>query len=321
MLHSHQFSVISGAKAQWLEEGARSAAQIARNIYQSLGFREPLVYVFPSPLSALLAIPHLTEIHGCRNTFVDMADPINNRNGSQDQVASRFRIGGQMAAGVNRPLNEILNPQFFDWFSDFMGCALRELGGEDLLKQRMEIGFFSKLMVDKWWADISASQIWWWPFQDFMVFAERPKELHVESTRGLHKEDGPAAVFGDGYRIYAASGIAVTERIIMHPETITIDEIMATGNAEYRRILILKMGPGEYLKKSGAVLVDMDSLTLVGSAPRALMKDKFGQKWLVGTDGSTARVYTMPVAPDVDTCREAHDSISGFPETRIISEA
>jgi hypothetical protein len=107
----------------------------------------------------------------------------------------------------------------------------------------------------------------------------------------------------------------------MHPETITLDEIMGTENAEYRRVLIQKMGPGEYLKRSDAQLVDMDSLTLTGSAPRALMRDKFGQMWLVGTDGSTARVYTMPVAEDARTCREAHDSISGFSETRIIEEA
>lgn len=322
MLHSHQHNVITAARSQWLEEGAPSAPLIARNIYRSLGFHEPLVYVLPSPLSALLAIPHLSAIHGCRDTFKDLVEPITSRNGVSGSVNDRFRIGGQMAAGLSLPLNNQLNPEFFEWFSDFMGRTLRDLGGQDLLEKQMGVGFFSKLVLDnKWWTDTAASQIWWWPFQDFMVFAERPKELHVESTRGLNREDGPAAVFGDGYRIYAVSGIAVAERVIMHPETITIDEIMATDNAEYRRVLILKMGPGEYLKKSGAVLVDMDSLTLTGSAPRALMKDRFGQKWLVGSDGSTQRVYTMPVAQDAETCREAHDSISGFPETRIIEEA
>jgi hypothetical protein len=30
-----------------------------------------------------------------------------------------------------------------------------------------------------------------------------------------------------------------------------------------------------------------------GSMPRALMVDKQGQRWLVGTDGSTKRVYYM----------------------------
>jgi len=65
----------------------------------------------------------------------------------------------------------------------------------------------------------------------------------------------------------------------------------------------------------------MDSMTLQGSAPRALMRDDLGNMWLVGTDGSTARVYTMAVPSDVSTCKEAHERICGFGENRLIAEA
>jgi hypothetical protein len=321
VLHCHQFNVISAARNLWMKEGAPAAAKIAKDIYQCLSFREPLVYVMPSPLTARLAIPHLLEIHGRQSVFQDILDPITRPTGVIGNIQELTRIGAQMAAALSLPVKDQLNPELVDYFTDFMGRTLRDLGGEELLSSRMEAGFFGDLKPDDWWGRMSSSQVWWWPFTEFMVFAERPSEVHFESTRGLSRDDGPAATFKDGYRIYAVSGISVPERVIMRPETITVDEIMATESAEFRRVLILKMGPGEYLKKSGATLVDMDSLTLTGSAPRALMQDMFGEKWLVGTDGSTARVYTMSVAKDAQTCREAHDSISGFPETRIIEEA
>lgn len=325
MLHCHQFSVVNGAKTQWLEKGASSpgaAQDIARNIYRSIGFPEPLTYVFQSPLAALLAIPHLYAVHGKKPAFVDLLEAMAGRHGGADQVNERLRIGGQMADAFSRPLNAQLCPEFLNSFTDRLCGILRDLGGEPLVSERLAAGFFVEKAIDRsWWEKIRGSQVWWWPFQEFMVFAERPVELHVESSRGLNRQDGPAAVFADGYKIYAVSGIPVSERVIMRPETITIDEIMAENNGEVRRVLVMKMGPGKYLKESGAKLVDMDSLTLVGSAPRALMVDKFGQKWLVGTDGSTARVYSMAVPEHVNTCKQAHDAIAGFPETHIIAEA
>lgn len=322
MLHSAQWNVVASCRNEWLEKGAPAAQEIAGRIYRSIGFPEPLVYVLPSPLSALLAIPHLIAAHGKGSVFQDLLDPITNRNGLTNQVDDRFRVGGQLSDGLRLPVNGLLNSEVLNWFTDWICGVLRDLGGDKLVSDRMAAGLFDEKAIDRsWWTRISASQAWWWPYPDFMVFALRPVEIHVESVRGLHRDDGPAAAFGDGFKIYAVSGVPVSERIIMRPETITLDEIDHEENGEIRRVLISKMGPGKYLKDSGATLLDMDSLTLVGSAPRALMVDKRGQKWLIGTDGSTARVYSMPVPEHVETCVEAHNAISGFSESKLIAEA
>ena len=57
--------------------------------------------------------------------------------------------------------------------------------------------------------------------------------------------------------------------------------------------------------------------------PRTLMQTKRGELFLVGTDGSTDRVYTMPIPDDRDikTCSEAHAAIAGFDESRVVSQS
>jgi hypothetical protein len=51
------------------------------------------------------------------------------------------------------------------------------------------------------------------------------------------------------------------------------------------------------------------------------MRTKDGQKWLVGSDGSTQRVYYMPVPESAKTCREAHEAICGLDEDKLLMEA
>jgi hypothetical protein len=60
----------------------------------------------------------------------------------------------------------------------------------------------------------------------------------------------------------------------------------------------------------------------VGASTRVLLEDPDGEKWLVGTDASTKRVYTMSVPREVRTCSEAHCAISGLDsEGRIIAQS
>ena len=99
------------------------------------------------------------------------------------------------------------------------------------------------------------------------------------------------------------------------PKEITVKAIKAEGNAEVRRIMRELYGEGLYLSETGAKQIDIDHETCrKGAAPRMLIKDDEEQLWLVGTDGSTNKVLYMPVEGDIKTCREAHESLSGFPD-------
>ena len=68
--------------------------------------------------------------------------------------------------------------------------------------------------------DIARSSGMWWPFEHAAIMSDRPAELHVNEQKLLHREDGPAVTYRDGWRVYAWNGKAVPERWIMQTESV-----------------------------------------------------------------------------------------------------
>jgi hypothetical protein len=318
------------ARLEWLRKGASEgcAKEILERIHLVQGLSPAPVYHFGSPLAAMLAIPHLAAHHRLEGhgyyLLKSIGDPLQSRLGVRSlEDDQRRQIANELVAALGFPIEDQLNGKFLDGFTDRICGLLRDLGGDDFVKSRMTHGLFKTLDKDalEWWRTIASTGCWWWPYTKFTVVSAYPTKVSFDSPGRLHAEDGPAIEFPDGLAIWAWHGVLVSERMVLHPETFSDDEVQSEANAEIQRVMIERMGAGEYLRKVGAKLIDMDSLTLEGSAPRALMEDKNGQKWLVGTDGSTARVYTMSVPREARTCREAHRLIAGFPEDRLIAEA
>ena len=175
------------------------------------------------------------------------------------------------------------------------------------------------------WSDVSKSCGWWWPHENICIISDRPKSISFDEQWQLHSEIGPALLFRDGYSVYANHSVRHEGWFVEHPETITADKIAQESNIEIRRIMIERMGHGQYLQETGSQIVDMDSIPIGGGVDgaiiRALLKDKNGLQFLCGSDGSTNRVYYMSVDPNAKTCGQAHESICGFSEKLIIANA
>ncbi len=74
------------------------------------------------------------------------------------------------------------------------------------------------LMEAAW--DIARSSGLWWPFEGVAIMSDRPAELHVNEKYLLHRGDGPAVVYRDGWNAYAWNGKAVPKKWIMQPEAV-----------------------------------------------------------------------------------------------------
>lgn len=79
-----------------------------------------------------------------------------------------------------------------------------------------------------------------------------PRTLKTDDNNLLHSATGPAIEWLD-MSTYHWHGVAVQERIITAPETITVEQIQSTGNVELRRVLMERMGYDRYIQESGAV--------------------------------------------------------------------
>ena len=158
------------------------------------------------------------------------------------------------------------------------------------------------------------------------VYTNRPSEIHFNDQGEGHCEDGPYIKFrrGEKSNVYGINGVVVPKHVVMEPEKIDLKMIDDEQNAEIKRIMIERMGIGKYLEVTKAEVIDGD-MTFVSQqnddrhVPRALMKDREGRKFLVGTDGSTDRVYYMQVPEECETCKEASNALAGVDEDNIIA--
>jgi hypothetical protein len=89
-----------------------------------------------------------------------------------------------------------------------------------------------------------------------VYWVSKPK-LFKEQPRRLHRSDGPAYV-GDDMDMYFWHGVLVDEHVVMRPGEITLTEIASESNAEVRRVLIERYGPGRYVLDSGLTPVASD---------------------------------------------------------------
>jgi len=108
---------------------------------------------------------------------------------------------------------------------------------------------------------LGESSCWVWPHRDFVMLCERPKIVARDDRGRLHREDGPAAEWGDGWGVYAWHGVRVPADIILHPENITAERIAAEQNAEVRRVLLERFAllhADDFAEALGAKVLDAD---------------------------------------------------------------
>jgi hypothetical protein len=194
---------------------------------------------------------------------------------------------------------------------------------EPLVFDREVLGIcFASHLSDRldWWADLARSCLWWWPFRETCVVSERPTEIHTRDGEHLHNDGGPAVRFRDGWSIWAINGVLVDEQVVLHPETQSIRQIRRERNAEVKRIRIERYGWERYLDEVGATVLDRRRNDIEATC-ETLLRTPDRERVLVCACPSTARIYALPVPPEVRTCKAAQAWLSSGLAGRIINGA
>jgi hypothetical protein len=108
-------------------------------------------------------------------------------------------------------------------------------------------------------------------------------------------------------------GVRIEERILLQPETITVEEIVGENNAERRRVLVDRFGVSRFMKESNAAVLDEDADP--GGERQLLRVELNGDEPLVALSclcPSTGRQYFLRVPPTVLSCHQAAAWIAGF---------
>jgi hypothetical protein len=109
------------------------------------------------------------------------------------------------------------------------------------------------------------------------------------------------------------NGIPLDQRILSHPETISVEEILSEFNVEIRRVMLERVGFDRFMQQAKAEELDRD--TDAGGVRRLLKIQPLYDEPIVGllvNDPSTGRQYILRVPPYVETCHQAAAWIAGF---------
>lgn len=165
--------------------------------------------------------------------------------------------------------------------------------------QRWSLPIYEAFCAGAW-------RVYW--TNDTLYWIAKP-ETHTEAspngtTRQMHRADGPALI-SDVEDLYFWHGVLVSEHIIMHPETLTVQEALAEQNADVRRVMFTRIG-GERLSREMPTKV-IECTPDVSGHPRKLYRIKgiTDTLYIDLEDNAGQTHYARAVPPEVQTCDEA----------------
>ncbi|MGI5327322.1 DUF6745 domain-containing protein [Actinomadura nitritigenes] len=154
-------------------------------------------------------------------------------------------------------------------------------------------------------AEAARSSGWWWPYERLVIMSERPRELHRDEPGRLHRGDGPALAYPDGFSLHAWRGMPIPPDFVASLTGLTADRISAEENAELRRVMLEIFGYDRYLAETGARPLHQDetgvlwSIDLPGDEPVVMVEVVNSTPEPDGTH----RTYYLRVPPSTRTAR------------------
>ena len=155
-------------------------------------------------------------------------------------------------------------------------------------------------------AEVARHCCWWWATERVVVLTERPRLLTRDNVGRLHRGEGAAMEFPDGYGLWAWRGMPIPADLATELPALTVDRIGREENAEIRRVMLEHFGYERYLREAGARQLGSDEtgtlwyLDLPGDEPLVMVE-------VVNStpepDG-TSRVYWLRVPPRTTSARE-----------------
>ncbi|MGY0235631.1 DUF6745 domain-containing protein [Longispora urticae] len=154
-------------------------------------------------------------------------------------------------------------------------------------------------------AGVARSAGWWWAYENVAVLTERPTAVHRDNVGRLHRGDGPALSYPDGYGLHAWRGMPIPPEVADELPRLTVARIRAEDNAEVRRVMLEHFGFDRYLAESGATKAHSDGYGTLWRVDLARDEPLVMVEVLNSTpepDG-TRRTYFLRVPPGTRTAR------------------
>jgi hypothetical protein len=154
-------------------------------------------------------------------------------------------------------------------------------------------------------AQVARNAGWWWAFENVAILSDRQNEVHRDNLGRLHRGDGPALSYPDGFGLHSWRGMPIPPEVAEELPHLTVERIQTETNAEVRRVMLEHFGFDRYLRDSGASKQHSDEygilwrVNIPGDEPLVMVEVINSSP---EPDGSF-RTYFLRVPPQTSTAR------------------
>ena len=165
------------------------------------------------------------------------------------------------------------------------------------------------------WATLAKSIGWWTPYEGHCFISDRPRVVRFDNEKRLHREDGLAIEYSDGWGVAAWHGTRVPREWILDKKSLTAKTALTWQNVEQRRAACEILGWVNVLKELNAKTIDKDEDPGIGELVEVEIPEIGREKFLRVLCG-TGREFALPVPPDMKTALQANSWTFGFDDVR-----
>lgn len=327
-------------------EEVQLAAWWVEKLYKSCGFPAPRTYLVPSPQCA-----HYAAGLAAWALHAQLPCPTSPPPGCEGFALGVWRaavqaMGGTVPALAEYPKSEwSLEHSYSIGDLDALRAVVAQFGGDEALET-----------VRQYWPLIDGGNQWcgaaqiisfsrevqgkpteneeWLAYEQlayfgpramhpsFVLVAERPRYLRFDGADRRHSDTGPYVEWADGSCIFSWHGIEVPGRLVVSPETITIEEILNERNAEVRAVMMERFGWERFLVESKAVGENTDDFGTLYSVEMPGLDEPMRFVKVVNAtpepDG-TYRDYVLPVDPQLRPLPDALEGETEYGEPQALT--
>jgi hypothetical protein len=152
-------------------------------------------------------------------------------------------------------------------------------------------------------------------YRNLAIAVEPPRKLLFGRDGRLHSTSGPAIEHPSGLCGWHLEGTAVPELVVENPER--IPAAMFGMSREARIAAKRHYGVAQYLEQRGHLVLDASLGVLAptnaghGCVVGQVIQDVDGDHWYVANDGTSDRLYHMPIPISIRNCADAAAFLAG----------
>ena len=238
--------------------------------YKQARLKPPKEYkLFDSPLSCA---KYQIEANLSDQVLDQVLDQVSNqvryqiRNQVWDQVwnPARGQVWNQVRNQVWYQVRGQVLDQVYDQVLDQLGHQVRNqvygnhgahwLGYYDFFLKELKLGCVKPMIP---FINLAKYCGWWAPFKDICLIQHRPKEIHLNEDKLLHKDGGPAISYRDGFSLWRLNGVKVPQWLAeTREEDIDPRKLLEIDNVQVRAEFVRKVGIERVCYSLGAKCVD-----------------------------------------------------------------